>query len=61
MVVIAFERVWLSLSLCGGWLCRIKTTVWFSSPWYNVDLFFENLNKQNIYDNVYLFLNNSNK
>ena len=50
MIVVAFVRVWLSLSWCGESLCRLSTTFWFSSLWYDVYLCLGNSNEQNIFD-----------
>ena len=50
MLVIVFVQVWLSISWCGKWLCRLSTMFWFSSLWCGVYLCLGDSNKQNIFD-----------
>ena len=33
MVVVSLARVWLLLSWCGRWLCRLDMMFWFLLSW----------------------------
>ena len=50
VIGVAFMRVWLLSSWYYRWLCRPSPTVWFSSSWCNVYLYFGDSDKQSKYN-----------